>query len=388
MRFRLTGRNIVNKSTESCEKDLRKWYTERRPSLSDHIRFFKPSSFKKVRPMTHATPPSPQLFFDTAFAIQRTCSVKAAVDLEIFTAIKEGQNTLPTLANRCGASERGIRMLSDYLVMLGFLTKSGTTYSLTQDSDMFLVKTSPTYVGGTLKFILSPPLFDGFRRLTEAVRKGGTVLDDKGTTTEEHPEWVTFARAMVPIMIGPATWMADYLLSAGGTIRKVLDVAAGHGIFGVEIAKRFPTAEITALDWPNVLTVAQENANAASLEDRYRTIPGSAFEVDFGEGYDLVLLTNFLHHFAPSECETFLRKVHASLAPNGRVLTLEFVPNDDRISPASADFSLIMLATTPAGDAYTFKELDIMFQKAGFGQSEIHAVPNSKQHVIITHKST
>ncbi len=337
--------------------------------------------------MTSAGSPSPQLFFDTAFGIQRTATIKAAVDLAIFTAIKEGHQTTASLAKQCGASERGIRMLADYLTMLGFLTKSGNTYALTRDSDVFLVKTSPAYVGGTLEFLLAPPLYDGLRLLTEAVRKGGTALDDKGTTAEEHPEWVTFARAMVPMMIGPANWIAEHLLSTGGTVRKVLDVAAGHGIFGVEIAKRFPTAEIIAVDWPNVLTVAQENANAASLGDRYRTIPGSAFDVDFGEGYDLVLLTNFLHHFAPSECEAFLRKVHASLTSNGRVITLEFVPNDDRISPESADFALVMLAATPAGDAYTFKEWDAMFRNAGFGRSEMHAAPNSKEHVIITQKS-
>ena len=278
-------------------------------------------------------------------------------------------------------------MLADYLVMLGFLTKSGNTYALTQDSDVFLVKTSPAYVGGTLEFLLTPSLFDGFCRLTEAVRKGGTALDDEGTTAHEHPEWVTFARAMVPLMRGPANWIVEHLLSTGGTVHKVLDVAAGHGVFGVEIAKRFPDAEINALDWPNVLTVARENANAASLGDRYRTIPGNAFDVDLGQGYDLVLLTNFLHHFAPPECEALLRKVRKSLTSNGLVVTLEFVPNDDRISPASADFALIMLIATPAGDAYTFKEWDAMFQKAGFGRSELHAVPNSKEHVIITHQS-
>ena len=338
--------------------------------------------------MTQATSPSPQLFLETAFAIQRTCSIRAAVDLEVFTAIKEGQNTTSALADRCGASERGMRMLVDYLVMLGFLTKSENTYALTQDSDAFLVKTSPAYLGGTLEFLLSPTLFGGLCRLTEAIRNGGTALDDQGTIAEKHPEWVTFARAMVPMMVGPANWIADHLVSTGGTICKVLDVAAGHGIFGVEIAKRFPRAEITAVDWPNVLTVARENANAASLGDRYRTIPGNAFEVDFGQGYDVVLLTNFLHHFGTPECEDFLRKVRASLTPDGRVITLEFVPNDDRISPASADFALIMLVTTPAGDAYTFKEWDAMFRNAGFGRSELHAVPNSKEHVVVTHQST
>ena len=338
--------------------------------------------------MTQAPAPSPILFFETAFAIQRTCTIRAAVDLEVFTAIKEGHNTASALADRCKASEKGLRMLADYLVMLGFLTKSGDTYALTQDSEVFLVKTSPAYLGGTLEFLLSPTLFEGFCDLTAAVRQGGTTLPDQGTIAEEHPEWVTFARAMVPMMIGPAKWIAQHLVSTGGTIRKVLDVAAGHGVFGVEIAKRFPDAEVTAVDWPNVLTVARENADAASLGDRYHTIAGSAFDADLGEGYDVVLLTNFLHHFGIPECEDFLRKVRASMAPGGRVITLEFVPNDDRISPASADFALIMLVTTPAGDAYTFKEWDAMFQHAGFGRSELLAVPNSKEHVIITHLAT
>ncbi len=337
--------------------------------------------------MTPPTPPSPQLFFETAFAIQRTAGIKAAIDVEIFTAIQEGKNSPSALASRCQASERGIRMLADYLVMLGFLSKSGNTYQLTEESELFLVKTSPMYVGGTLDFILSPPLVDGLRHLTEAVRTGGTALDEKGTTADDHPEWVTFARAMVPMMIGPAKWIGEYLLSTRGTVTKVLDIAAGHGVFGVEIAKRFPHATITAIDWPNVLTVAEETANAASLGDRYHTIPGSAFDVDYGKGYDLVLLTNFLHHFDIPTCLTLLKKIHASLAPQGRVVTLEFVPNEDRISPASADFSVIMLATTPAGDAYTFTQLEAMFQQAGYGQSEIHAVPNSKQHVIVTQQS-
>ncbi|MYA27971.1 MAG: methyltransferase domain-containing protein [Nitrospira sp. SB0672_bin_25] len=338
--------------------------------------------------MTQAPAPSPILFFETAFAIQRTCTIRAAVDLEVFTAIKEGHNTASALADRCKASERGLRMLADYLVMLGFLTKSENTYALTQDSEVFLVKTSPAYLGGTLEFLLSPTLFEGFCDLTAAVRQGGTTLPDQGTIAEEHPEWVTFARAMVPMMIGPAKWIAEHLVSTGGTIRKVMDVAAGHGVFGVEIAKRFPDAEVIAVDWPNVLTVARENADAASLGDRYHTIAGSAFDVDLGEGYDLVLLTNFLHHFAIPECEDFLRKVRDAMAPGGRVITLEFVPNDDRVSPASADFALIMLVTTPAGDAYTFKEWDAMFQNAGFGRSELLAVPNNKEHVIITHLAT
>ncbi len=106
---------------------------------------------------------------------------------------------------------------------------------------------------------------------------------------------------------------------------KVLDIAAGHGMFGITIAQRNPEAEIVALDWAAVLEVANENAVKAGVDARYSTIAGSAFNVDYGDGYDLVLITNFLHHFDPPTNETFLRRVHAALKPGGKAITLEFV---------------------------------------------------------------
>ena len=84
------------------------------------------------------------------------------------------------------------------------------------------------------------------------------------------------------------------------------------------------------------------------VSDRYHTIEGSAFDVDLGSGYDVVLVTNFLHHFDVPTCESFLKRVNGAVNDDGRVLTLEFVPNDDRISPpGEALFSLVMLAATP-----------------------------------------
>jgi ubiquinone/menaquinone biosynthesis C-methylase UbiE len=155
---------------------------------------------------------------------------------------------------------------------------------------------------------------------------------------------------VIPLMAKPAEEIALLAQQIRPAVARVLDIAAGHGLFGIEIAKRCPTAEIVALDWPNVLTVAQGLARQAGVQDRYQVIAGDAFQEDFGSGYDLVLLTNFLHHFSLAACETLLRKIHHCLAPGGRVITLEFVPNDDRVSPPMiAGFSLIMLATTPKG---------------------------------------
>ena len=331
--------------------------------------------------------PSPALFFQTVNAHQRTAALKTALELDFFTGIAEGSRTPATLAQRCGASERGMRMLADYLTIAGFLTKENSQYQLTPDSAVFLDRRSPAYLGSAMEFMLSSPLLEGFQQLTSAIRKGGTVVGEAGTVAPDHPEWVTFARSMVPMMKGPAEWIANWVSQQAADTRKVLDVAAGHGVFGVEIAKKLPNAEITALDWANVLVVAQEQANAAGIQSRFRTIPGSAFEVDLDKNYDLVLLTNFLHHFDVQTCVSFLKKVHASLNDHGRVITLEFIPNEDRVSPPSmAEFCLIMLTTTPAGDAYTFSEYDRMFRDAGFAKSEMMDVPASNERVIITRK--
>jgi 2-polyprenyl-3-methyl-5-hydroxy-6-metoxy-1,4-benzoquinol methylase len=116
---------------------------------------------------------------------------------------------------------------------------------------------------------------------------------------------------MMPLMHLPA-------LRKGGEAHKILDIAASHGIFGISATKQNRAAQIYAADWKNVLEVARKNAPAMGVADRYHLLPGSAFEPDFGSGYDLVLIANFLPHCDPSTCTTFLPKMHTALKPGGR----------------------------------------------------------------------
>jgi ubiquinone/menaquinone biosynthesis C-methylase UbiE len=334
-----------------------------------------------------AQQPSPQLFFQTVNAHQRTEALKAALELEVFTAIGEGNTTAAQIAKRCQTSEKGMRVLCDFLTIMGMLTKQGDRYALTLDSATFLDKRSPAYVGGAIEFLCSPELTDAARNMTEAVRKGGTAMEGEGTTGPENPVWVKFARGMAPLMMMPAQVIAKLVDPNADRKLKVLDIAAGHGMFGIAFATHNRQAEITALDWKPVLEVAKENAQKAGVSDRYQTIEGSAFDVEFGSGYDVVLLTNFLHHWDPPTNETLLRKVRAALADGGRAVTLEFVPNEDRVTPPdSAGFSMQMLIGTPSGDAYTFPELERMFANAGFSRSTIHPVPPSIEHVVVSEK--
>jgi len=331
--------------------------------------------------------PTPALFFDTLNAHQRTEAIKTAIELGLFTAIAEGKTTVAEIARACAASERGTRILCDYLVIIGFLTKPNGNYRLTPDSAMFLDQHSPAYMGSVIDFILSPTVTDNFKQLTAAVKKGGTAADEDTALEPNHPMWVKFARAMAPMMAMPAQQLAPLADPEASQKLKVLDIAAGHGLYGLAFAKRNLQAEIVAVDWPNVLEVAMENARAAGVSDRYQTKPGSAFDVDYGTGYDIVLLTNFLHHFDVPTCEGLLRKVHSALKDGGRAVTLEFIPNPDRVSPPqAAAFSMMMLGMTPAGDAYTFAELETMFRNAGFARSEMKELPPTIQRVVISYK--
>jgi ubiquinone/menaquinone biosynthesis C-methylase UbiE len=268
-----------------------------------------------------------------------------------------------------------------------FPTKQDNRYGRKLDSSVFLDKRSPAYLGGATEFLCSPMITEGSKHIAEAVRKGGTVMENDGTIGPEHPVWVKFARSMGAMMTLPAQLIPKLVDPSADRQLKILDIAAGHGLFGIGFATNNKQADITALDWKAVLEVAKDNAQKAGVSDRYHTIEGSAFDVDFGGGYDLVLLTNFLHHFDPPTCETLLRKVRAALADGGRAVTLEFVPNDDRVTPPdTAGFSMMMLTSTPSGDAYTFADLEQMFANAGFSRSTFHPLPPTIQQVVISEK--
>ncbi|MBU6398839.1 MAG: methyltransferase domain-containing protein [Verrucomicrobia bacterium] len=331
------------------------------------------------------TPPTPARFFDTINAYQRTAALKGAIQLDLFTALGKTRATARVLAGRCDASERGVAILCDYLAIQGFLAKRGDRYELTADAAAFLDRRSPHYLGGTIEFLLAPTLREAFDDLAAAARKGGTVISHSGTLSSDHPVWVKFARAMAPLMRLPAQALARMIALPPKRAVKVLDVAAGHGVWGIAFAQQHRNVQVVAVDWPSVLRVARENARAAGVESRYTTVAGSAFDVDHGAEFDLVLLPNFLHHFDPDTCVRLLEKLRAALVPDGRVVTVEFVPHPDRVSPPGvAAFSLTMLATTPHGNAYTFKEYQRMFRQAGFAHNQLRPLPAALQQVIVS----
>jgi len=329
-------------------------------------------------------PPNPGLVFDMLQAHQRTAALKAAIDLDVFRAVGDGPGDVTSIARHCKASERGIRILCDFLTINGVLAKEGGCYKHTATSSAFLDPRSPACLATVAQFLGNEAVRGPFHQLAEVVRTGRTTLEGDGTVEPENPVWVQFAETMAPMMAPMAAPLGAVVLDGHNGPMRVLDIAAGHGLFGIEIAKQNPRARVTGLDWAPVLRVALKNAERAGVKDRYDMLPGSAFEVDFGGPYDAVLLTNFLHHFDKSTCVGLLKKVRGALKSGGRVATLEFVPNEDRVSPPMpAAFALTMLTSTPAGDAYTLGDLRGMYTEAGFGGVTAHPIPMSPHTIVM-----
>jgi ubiquinone/menaquinone biosynthesis C-methylase UbiE len=331
--------------------------------------------------------PTPHLVFEMLNAYQRTAALKAAIELDVFRAVGEGPGDVASIARRCSASERGVRILCDFLAIHGVLVKQGNRYLHSPTSAMFLDPHSPASLASIAQFLSNPTLREPYERLAEIVRNGHTVLPGAGSVEPENPIWVQFAETMAPMMAGLAGPLGAVVLEGSTAPMRVLDIAVGHGLFGIEIAKQNPQARVTGLDWAPVLRVALDNARKAGVQERYSMLPGDAFEVPFDGPYDAVLLTNFLHHFDKATCVGLMKKVHGSLRSGGRVATLEFVPNEDRISPPiPAAFSLTMLTSTQGGDAYTLAELAEMYHAAGFTDVTAHPIPKSPHTVVMGHR--
>ena len=330
--------------------------------------------------------PTPERIFQALTAYQQTAALKAAVELDVFTAVAEGADTAAQIAERVNASERGVRILCDYLTVQQFLTKQDGRYGLAPEAQIFLVRTSPAYTGGMAAFLAGPHLVEAFvGNFTESVRQGGTTLPDEGSMTTEHPMWEEFARSMAALAAPAAEMIVQLTGASQMETCKVLDIAASHGVYGIAFAKANSRAEVYACDWKNVLPFARERAGREGVADRFHEIPGSAFDADFGTDYDIVLVPNFFHHFDRPTNERLMRKIYEALKPGGRCVTPEFVPDESRVSPPqAATFPLVMLGSTRAGDAYTFSEYEQMFRSAGFSRSELHQGPF--QQIIVSHK--
>jgi 2-polyprenyl-3-methyl-5-hydroxy-6-metoxy-1,4-benzoquinol methylase len=230
-------------------------------------------------------------------------------------------------------------------------------------------------------------IWNGFQRFADAVKNDGTILPEHAETPR-NPFWEEFAKGSAA-MAGPASQVLDGLVSSFIASRpkvRVLDIAAGSGMYGYALAKH-PNVELTSLDWPNVLVETKEWGKRLGIDmARVRTIEGSLFDVDYQGPYDLVLLSHVYHHFDRATCLGLTQKVAKALAPGGRVAIQDMIVDSELSNPGAVLFSAAMLVWTRKGEAYSERDYKQWLADSGLAWGGIHASAGMPSSWVFAHK--
>jgi ubiquinone/menaquinone biosynthesis C-methylase UbiE len=302
-----------------------------------------------------------------AFGYAPTLIIEAAIHHRVFDVLDGAPKTVKQTAAATGASVRGLRAIMDALVGLEFLAKDNQRrYALTPESAAFLVSTKSAFQGGIFRHT-SRQLIPKWLELNEIVRTGKPA-----TAVNANKQGVEFFREFVEDIFAMSRDSATKLAAALNVAKadrpiRVLDLAAGSGVWGITLAEASPKVEVTALDWEGVLPVTRKVAARHGVQDRFRYIAGDLADADFGKGYNLATLGHILHSEGEARSRKLLKKTFDALAPGGTIAIAEFVVNAQRTAPPpSLIFAVNMLVNTQDGDTYSFEEMSGWLKEAGF----------------------
>ena len=318
---------------------------------------------------------SPTRIMEDFAGAWRSRTLIAAVELDVFRHIAEGNRTVKEIADAAGASPRGMAYLLDALTAIGYLRKTGSRHGLLPAPAAFLVSGKKAYAGAMAQaFSLT---WDAWKNLTESVKSGRST--EAVNIAEKGKEF--FPKLVASIFPG------NFAASAAAVprlpekerrkIHKILDVAAGSGAWSLAFAQTIPQARVTTLDFPEMTPITRGFAEKLGVAARYEYLEGDLRQVDFGrDTYDLVILGHIIHSEGEKHGKELLLKSHAALRPGGKLLIAEYVPNDARTGPAMPLlFGLNMLLQTEEGNVFTLREYRNWLKAAGFRKVTTIPVP-------------
>jgi 3-hydroxy-5-methyl-1-naphthoate 3-O-methyltransferase len=328
---------------------------------------------------------TPERIMQAAWGYVPTLVLEAAIRHRVFDVLEAGPKTVKETAVATGASERGLRAIMNVLVGLNFLAKvEGKRYSLTPESETFLISTKLGFQGGILKHA-SAQLIPKWLHLNEVVRTGKPTI----AVNEEETGSDFFQKFVVdifPMSYPSALALANHLaLGDSAAPVRVLDLAAGSGVWGIALAQTSERVVVTAVDWANVLPATERTVAGFGLTDRYEFVGGDLLAADFGRDHNIATLGHILHSEGEVRSRGLLRKVFEALAPGGTIAIAEFLVNEDRTGPVvSLFFAANMLVNTDNGDTYSFEEIRGWLMEAGFTNPRLLEAPGPSPLILAT----
>jgi hypothetical protein len=337
--------------------------------------------------MATATPAqvTPERIMQMAWGYVPPLVLEAAIRHHVFDVLDSGPKDIWEVQKATGASARGLTAIMDALIGLNFLAKDDQNrFSLTPESSAFLVSTKPSFQGGLIKHC-SEHLIPRWLHINEVVATGKPV----SAVNEEKSGGEFFHNFVLDIF--PMSYPAAQALAAcmnygaDGAPVRVLDLAAGSGVWGITQAQSSPRVQVTAVDWPEVIGVTKKTAGRFGLADRFSFVEGDLLDISFGSDHNVATLGHILHSEGEARGRKLLAKTFAALASGATIAVQEFLVNKERTGPVNGLFFAVnMLINTTDGNTWSFEEIGAWLEEAGFTNPRLLESPGPSPLILAT----
>jgi hypothetical protein len=331
--------------------------------------------------------PTPDHILQTGLAFWASKSLLSAVEIGLFTELAAGPEQFDKLAGRLGLHERSARDFLDTLVALGFLKRTGDTYSNTVETDLFLDRRKPSYIGGILE-MANARLFGFWNHLTEALRTGRQQNEAKtegmAPTFEalyaDPARLKGFLAAMSGISHGSNMAIARQFSWA--KYKTFADAGTAQGDLATQIALANPHLKGIGFDLAECGPIFEEYAEANGVADRVRFQPGSFF-TDPLPAVDVITMGHILHDWNLEEKKMLVKKAFDAVPSGGALVVYDAIIDDDRSKNAfGLMMSLNMLIETEGGFDYTGADCIGWMEEAGFTNCHVEHLVGPDSMVV------
>ncbi|MEO8483810.1 MAG: methyltransferase [Acidobacteriota bacterium] len=331
-------------------------------------------------------PLNPEKILQTGLAFWPAKTLLSAIELDVFTELARGPESFESLRGRLGLHVRSARDFFDTLVALGFLTRSGDTYGNTAETDLFLDRNKPSYVGGILE-MANHRLYPFWGGLTEALRTGQPQNELKQggpgmfeTLYADPARLKQFLGAMTGISHGANMTIARQF--PWKEYRTFVDVGTAQGDLAAQVALANPRLRGMGFDLPQVEPIFEEYVAKLGVADRVTFVAGSFFE-DALPHADAIMMGHILHDWDLPTKKVLIRRAFEALPAGGALIVYEAIIDNDRSKNAfGLMMSLNMLIETPGGFDYTGADCEGWMREAGFTRTRVEPLVGPDSMVV------
>lgn len=330
--------------------------------------------------------PNPGNILQTGMAFWASKTLLSAVEMGVFTELARGPEPFEALSARLGLHPRSARDFLDALVALGFLQRNAGAYANTPDTDLFLDRRKPSYVGGILE-MANNRLYPFWGHLTEALRTGLPQSEVKSggagmfeTLYADPARLKEFLSAMTGVSHGAN--MAIARVFPWANYKTFVDIGTAQGDLAVQIAATNPHLQGIGFDLPEVAPIFEDYAAQCGVADRLVFQPGDFFKQAIPHA-DVVLMGHILHDWDLPTKKMLIQKAFEALPPGGALVVYEAIIDDDRSQNAfGLMMSLNMLIETPGGFDYTGRDCSTWMLEAGFSTTRVEHLVGPDSMVV------